>query len=48
MALKAKYGPDFNFDVLEAFNRKRDKILKNPKFIWGKLATQTIESNQVL
>ena len=43
MALKAKYGDDFNFDVNEAYLNRNLKNQKNPKFVWNKLASRAIE-----
>ena len=48
MALKAKYGQDFNFDVMEAFKKKKAKNflnnLRNPKIVWNKVLSQTIDT----
>lgn len=45
MALKAKYGDDFNFDVQEAYKKRKNKLMKNPKFVWNKLVSKAVESN---
>ena len=49
LALKAKYGNDFNFDVNEAYLKKRAKLYNNkPKIAWNKLVTMTNYKSQVI